>query len=49
MENTIIDYIISIGLTMRDANYYINNGYTLEEVVKAIEEVNNIVMDFEEF
>lgn len=43
----IISYIIEIGLTMEDANYYINNGYTFEETVKAIEEVNNSILDFD--
>jgi hypothetical protein len=47
----IISYIIETGLTMKDANYYINNGYIFEDTVKAIEEVNNNVsdFDFEEF
>ena len=51
MENKIIEYILSIGLTMRDAENYINNGYTFEETVKSIEEVNNNFMDidFDEF
>ena len=51
MLNNIIDYIISVGLTMEDANYYINNGYTFEDTVKALEEVNNNLMDidFDEF
>lgn len=28
MLNNIIEYVISVGLTMKDAEYYINNGYT---------------------
>lgn len=51
MSNNIIEYIISVGLTMKEADYYINNGYTFEDTVKAIEEVNNnfIDFDFDEF
>ena len=43
----IISYIIETGLTMEDANYYINNGYTFEDTVNAIEEVNNKVFNFD--
>jgi hypothetical protein len=47
MLNNIIEYVISVGLTMKDAEYYINNGYTFEDTVNAIEEVNNNLMDFD--
>lgn len=47
MLNNIIEYVVSVGLTMRDAEYYINNGYTFEGTVEAIEEVNNNLMDFD--
>ena len=47
MSNNIIEYVVSIGLTIRDAEYYINNGYTFEDTVKSIEEVNNNFTDFD--
>lgn len=47
MLNNIIEYVLSVGLTMRDAEYYINNGYTFEDTVNDIEEVYNNLMDFD--
>lgn len=46
MEKAIINYILSVGLTMEDALYYINNGYNYQETIKAIEEVNNSLSEF---
>lgn len=50
MDNKIIEYVIDLGLTMKDANYYINNGYTFEETVEALDECNKeMEFDFDEF
>ena len=40
-------YILSIGLTEKDAQNYIDNNYTLEQVIESIEEVNNNFDDFD--
>lgn len=48
MLNSIIEYVLSVGLTMKDAENYINNGYTFEDTVNSIEEANkNNLMDFD--
>ena len=45
MENKIKNYIYSIGLTESDAQYYIDNGFTLEQTKKDIEKTNNFFVD----
>lgn len=46
-KNKIIKYIESIGLTHRDAQYYIDNNYTLEQTIKEIEKINKQLDEFE--
>lgn len=45
MENKIKNYICSIGLTESDAQYYIDNGFNLEQTKKDIEKTNNFFVD----
>ena len=44
-KNQIINYVLSIGLTEKDAQYYIDNGYTLEQTIESIEEINDKLME----
>ena len=44
-KNEIINYILSVGLTEKDAQYYIDNGYTLEQTIESIEKTNDKLME----